>query len=359
MYIGNIGILIIILGIIFYFTTYSIQWYSLSTELFTIVSIRTISSLFNIIFITTLVVQIFGISAFYLLSKYLSIHLTFIDALFLSVNFFCNVGLPTESIIPTIFYTNIWYYIISIMIIIIGSVGFLLLFECLEFFRQKNTDKSFTFSFTSQLFYKIYFFTALFFWLFYLFTCESDFSFFSIIRSLFASISFRSCGMSPYEILPIPICFISAIYGLFGAGVLGPCGGFKSSVIGIIIYTIISIIKKDNDVVIYNKKISWKLISFAHIFVFYTIFIATIFTIIIDLLNYHQIEFILIYSDILSLIGSGALWSSLITELATKEKILCILLMCIAKIAAFSVSLYLSKLKKSELQYPDAKLIII
>lgn len=359
MYIGNIGILIILLGIIFYFTTYSIEWYSLTTELFTIVSIRTISYLFKIIFISTLVVQIFGISTFYLLSKHLSVDLAIIDALFLSINFFCNVGLPIETIVPSVFYTNIWYYIISSIIIIIGSCGFLLLFECQEYCKQKNFGKQFSFSFTSQLMYRTYICTTILFWLFYFFTCESNFSLFSIVRSFFAAISFRSCGMNPYDNLSTGIAFISAIYGLFGGGVLGPCGGIKSSILGIVIYTFLSIIKKEDTVVIYNKKISWQLVSFAHIFLFYTIGLTTIISIIIDICHYHNIQFVLIYADILSLVGSGALWSSLILEASSKEKMLYIFVMIFAKIAVFGVGLYLGKLKKSELMYPDAKLIII
>jgi trk system potassium uptake protein TrkH len=359
MYIGNIGILIILLGIIFYFTTYSIEWYSLTTELFTIVSIRTISYLFKIIFISTVVVQIFGISSFYLLSKHLSIDLSIIDALFLSINFFCNVGLPIETIVPPVFYTNIWYYGISSIIIIIGSCGFLLLFECQEYCKQKNIGKRFSFSFTSQLMYLTYICTTILFWLFYFFTCESNYSLFSILRSFFAAISFRSCGMNPYNNLSSGIAFITSIYGLFGGGVLGPCGGIKSSILGIVIYTFFSIIKKEDAVVIYNKKISWQLVSFAHIFLFYTIGLATIISIIIDISQHHQIQFTLIYSDVLSLIGSGALWSSLILEASTREKILYIMVMIFAKIAVFGVGLYLGKLKKSELIYPDAKLIII
>jgi Trk-type K+ transport system membrane component len=359
MYVGNIGILIILLGIIFYFATYSIEWYSLTTELFTIVSIRTIAYLFKIIFISTILVQIFGVSAFYLLSKYLLIDLSLVDALFLSINFFCNVGLPIESILPALFYTNIWYYIISIIIILIGSCGFLFLFECLEYSKQEKSNKLFSFSFTSQLLYRTYFYTTIIFWGFYFFIAESHFSLFSLVRSLFAAISLRSCGMSPYDNLDSTIAFITAIYGLFGGGVLGPCGGIKSSILGIILYTFLSMIKKYDTVVIYNKKISWQLVSFAHIFLFYTIGLATIISIIIDICQYHTIQFVLIYSDILSLIGSGALWSSFITEAALGEKIMSILLMIFAKIAVFGVGLYLGKLKKSELTYPEAKLIII
>ncbi len=359
MYVGNIGLLIILLGIIFYFAAYTIEWYGLTTELFTIISIKTISSLFKIIFISSLSVQIFGVSSFYLLSKFLLLDISILDLLFLSVNFFCNVGLSIESIVPEIFYTNVWYYVIGIIIIIFGSFGFLFLFECQEYIKQKMLLKNYSFSFTSKLMWRIYFFTTIFFWIFYFFTCEKDYSLFSAIRSLFAAISLRACGLCPYQNLTASIAFISAIYGLFGAGVLGSCGGIKSSVLGIIIYTFISIMRKNDTVVIYNKRISWELVSFAHIFLLYTISLATIISIIIDLLKYHQIDFILIYSDILGLIGSGALWSTLMLEITTEEKILCIMLMCIAKIAAFGLSLYLGKLKKSDLKYSEAKLIII
>jgi trk system potassium uptake protein TrkH len=360
MYIGSIGILTILLGIIFYFTIHTIEWYGLATEILDIITISTISSFFKIIFFVSIFLQIFGVSAFLLLAKSLDIKLLFIDALFLSINFFCNVGFNIDTLISFDLCNNFWWYLISSILIIIGSCGFLLIFELQELIKNKIINKPYSLSITSKLMYCIYFFSCFMFWIFYFFVCEDQYSLLSFSRSFFAAISLRSCGVSPYLKLPSSIIFISSLYGTMGTAPLGTGGGIKTSVLGIIIYTFVSFIKKENTVTIFFKKISWQLVAIAHIFLLYIMGLATIVSIIIDLYSYHKIDFLLIYSDILGLItGSGALWTDLVREIKIGEKIMCIFLMCFGKIAAISLSLYLSKLKKSQIKYPDAKLIII
>ncbi len=360
MYIGSVGILTILLGFIFYFSMYNIEWYGLATEILTIISIETISRFLKVIFITTIFAQLFGMSAFLLLARFLNIPLSFLDSLFLSINFFCNVGFSVNGIVPSVFSSHIAWYAVGSLLIIIGSCGFLLFFECQEYVRNYMVSHSYSFSITSKLLCQIYFLTSILLWIFYFFACEVNFSALSLMRSFFAAISLRSCGVVPYVTLPSSIVFISALCGVMGSAPFGTGGGIKTSVCGVIVYTFLSFIKKENIVIVCAKKISWQLVAFAHIFLLYITGLAMIVSIIIDLYRYHQIDFLLIYSDILGLItGSGALWTPLVSEIFIGEKIICIVLMCIGKIAAIGLSLYLSKLKTSTVKYPDAKLIII
>ena len=108
------------------------------------------------------------------------------------------------------------------------------------------------------------------------------------------------------------------------------------------------------------KRISWELVAFSHIFLFYIISTAAFLSIIIDFYYSHNVNFILVYADIIGLItGGGILWTQLIPQMSVIEKLLCIFIMCIGKIATIGLSLYVTKLKKSDVRYPEAKLIII
>lgn len=360
MYAGSVGILTILLAIIFYFSFYNIEWYGLATEILDIISIQKIYSFFKIMFLTSLFMQFFGSISLIILAKYLNQPISLLDSIFISINFFCNVGFTVDKIISPVIFNHQTWYIISSILIITGSSGFLLLFEAKEYFKQKIQQKNYCFSVTSKLMIRMYFIPMLFFWLFYLYFCENKITFYTIMRSLFSAVSLRSCGVSPYKDLSSSIIFISAIYGIMGTGPLGTGGGIKTSILGIIIYTFLFFFNKKDTVIIFMKRISWELVAFAHIFLLYIILFISIISIIIDLYYNHNIDFILLYSDVIGLMtGSGTLWSQLVSSIDTIQKILCIMLMCIGKISTVSMSLYMSKIKKSELQYPNTKLIII
>lgn len=360
MYIGSIGILTIILSIIFYFTIYNISWYGLATEILDIVSINKIASFFKIIFITTFLTQIISVASYLGLSAYLDCQLSFIDSLFLSINIFSNVGFAIQSLVPKIFYTHPCWYLISIFVMLIGGCGFLLLFELQQCLQKKIASESFFLSLTSKIICKVYFVTVFIMWIFYFYFCESEYTLVALVRSLFAAVSLRACGISPYVNLSSSLIFISALYGIFGTAPFGTGGGIKTSLLSIIIKTLHSFFKKENIVTIFHKAISWKLVALAHIFLLYIITISALVSIVIDLHSNHTVDFMLIYTDILGLItGSGALWTPLVSNLATFEKIICILLMIIGKIAGITLTLYISKIHTSSVQYPDAKLIII
>lgn len=360
MYVGSIGILTILLGIIFYFSFYSIEWYGLATEILDIISVQAISSFFKVMFCATLIMQFFGTLTIMALSYWLQCPIFFIDAIFISINCFCNVGFNINESVPSVMINHELFYLIMIALIVVGSSGFLFLFEVNEYIKQRLEKKVYTFSLTSRLMVKIYFSSVWLFWIFYFCFCESSLNFHSLVRSLFAAVSFRACGISPYAALPSSIIFISALYGIVGTGPLGTGGGIKSSILGIIIYTFLFFFHKENNVIISMKRISWQLVAFSHIFLFYIVSGGALISIIIDFYYSHSVDFILVYADIIGLItGSGILWTQLIPQMSIIEKLLCIFIMCIGKIATISLSLYVTKLKKSDMQYPEAKLIII
>lgn len=360
MYVGSIGILTILLGIIFYFSFYSIEWYGLATEILDIISVQAISSFFKVMFCATLIMQFFGTFSIMALSHWLECPLSFIDAIFISINCFCNVGFNINESVPPIMINHELFYLIMIALIVVGSSGFLFLFEVTEYMKQRLKKKVYTFSLTSRLMIKVYFTSVCLFWIFYFCFCENAVSFHSLIRSLFAAVSFRACGISPYVTLPSSIIFISALYGIMGTGPLGTGGGIKSSILGIVMYTFLFFFDKKNNVIIYMKRISWELVAFSHIFLFYIMSTAAFLSIIIDFYYSHNVNFILVYADIIGLItGGGTLWTQLIPQMSVIEKLLCIFIMCIGKIATIGLSLYVTKLKKSDVRYPEAKLIII
>jgi trk system potassium uptake protein TrkH len=361
MYIGSIGLLTFLLGIFFYFRLPSVSWYGIANEILEIITMQRLAFFFRIIFYFSGGVILVGSAFFYFYSMLSDFSVSFIDCLFVAVNFFCNVGFSLMNTLPYQLMNSTVWYCGAIIMMIAGSIGFLSIFEIIEYYRKHNCAQKYAFSLTFSLMIKMYFLTIAVFWLFYLVFCEDVLTLQSCLRSLFAAVSFRACGISPYLSLPNSIIFISALYGILGAGPLGTGGGIKTSIIGIIVYTARSFFKSDGNIIIENKKISWSTVAYAHIFLVYIILLALFLSIVIDLYYAHSIDFILVYADILGLVtGSGMLWTPFTDSTDNMIKVLIIVVMCMSKILTILFTFSLSKLKKPNcINYPEGKMIIM
>jgi trk system potassium uptake protein TrkH len=360
MYVGSVGIITILFALLVYFSIYSVEWYGIAREMIDIITINNMNTFLKIIFFISFFVQTLGAGIFYFISYNKGFSIPFIDSLFASVNFFCNVGLPMVDILPEAFMNNSFFYLVASAIIILGSSGFFIFFEVQRYYFATKARQGYNFSLTFYLLLVAYLGSIMLFWAFYFFSSEKFFSLLSLSRSFFAAVSLRSCGISPYHNLPSSLIFISSLYGILGSCPCGTGGGMKSTVFGILCFTFFSLVKKERGVVILNKTVSWFFVALAHIFTFYIFFFTLCISLIIDVASSHTIDFFLIYSDILGLItGSGTPWTELILKIGEGGKIIFIVLMILGKISTISFSFYLSKIKKETIQYPEAKLIII
>lgn len=360
MYVGSIGLLTLLLGLIFYFAFHAITWYGLASEILEIIEIKQMYFFFRIIFFLSFICIIFGSLFFYCISVHYGYYISFINSLFITVNLFCNVGFPVFGLLPeALFHSAAWYGAASCLIMF-GSIGFLAVFEIIQYVRNKIDNVSYKFSMTFILMMKMYFLTVGLAWLFYLIFCEGRLDLVSFFRSCFAAFSIRSCGICPYVVLPKGLIFVSALYGVLGSGPLGTGSGIKTSIIGILFYTLLSFFKKNNNVIIHFKKISWIMVAYAHIFLLYILGFALFLSVLIDLYYEFNFDFLLLYADVLGWItGCGATWTSLMDKIDISIKIIVSIVMCLSKISTIVFSISLSKLKKNLVQYADAKLIII
>jgi trk system potassium uptake protein TrkH len=360
MYVGSIGILTCILGIISYFSFYNAESYGLAREILNIIQIKKIGSFLKIIFLGSSLFLFLGTISYLLLSYAVKTPLSLIDASFIALNFFTNIGFEVSDIGGEALLMYSAWYVISILLMFFGAIGFLFFFELQESFKRKYSKMPYSFSLTTKVMVSCFFGTLFFMWCFYFIVCENNFSFISLVRSLFAAISFRSCGISPYKNLPTAIIFISSLYGILGTTPFGTGGGIKTSLLGILLKTPCAIFKKSNYLTLFFKKIPWRIVALAHIFLLYCIGISAFLTIIIACYTGNNIDFMLIYSDILGFVtGSGTLWSPLVAMLGHGGKICCIILMAFGKISGIILTLYATKTTQSRKQYPEGNLILL
>ncbi len=360
MYIGSIGVLTVILGIIYYFSFYNAESYGLAREILNIIQIKKIGSFLKIIFLGSSAALIAGTLCYLSLAFFLDTPLSFINACFVSLNFFTNIGFSVSEIISENLSTHPLWYTISSALMLLGGAGFLFVFEIKEYIKKKWEEKPYTFSLTTKVLSAGFFGTLIFMWCFYFFICEKDFSSFSLIRSLFAAISFRGCGISPYKNLPTAIIFTSSLYGILGTTPFGTGGGIKTSLLAVILKTPFAIFRRNDYLTLFYKKISWRIVAISHIFLLYLVGITAFLTVIIEFYTQNNIDFMLTYSDILGFItSSGTLWTPLIIMLGNFEKIFCILLMALGKISGIILTLYVTKITTNGKQYPEGNLILL
>jgi trk system potassium uptake protein TrkH len=360
MQIGSIGFITIIIAIAIIFLKKEKNWSAIAIDTFNLFNKKSIKFFISFIFLYSILIEFFGFILYKSFAYFYGHTISIFNSLFLSVNMFCSVGFILKDNICSDFINTNIYFIISSFLMLAGGIGFLFFFEIIQFYLSIKKKDKHIFSLTFKMGLFIYLITIPIMWLFYFITCENGtFSLISISRSFFTSISMRSCGIFPYNNVNHSIIFISSLYGLFGTCPLAMGGALKSSILAIVFATIKSFYYGFKSVIIFGKKIPWKIVSLSHITIIYFLFISCFFSIIIDKLTLKSIDFLMIFADVIGIMtGSGFLWSDLV-NFSDLIKIILIIVMFIGKIGVIFISFSSSSLRKKNIINQEEKLIII
>jgi trk system potassium uptake protein TrkH len=347
IYLGSIGVITLFLGVLFSFSAYSVEWYKLTSDFTEGVTMQNMYSFLQTLIIFSLLACFSGSFCFFIESHLAGTPLTYIDSFFLAINFFCNVGFNYALPSYTNFFTSSLFYFFAAVLSLLGSLGFLFFFEIKQWMTKRNTPLPHHFSLTTKLISFIYFATVGLAWIGYFITCEKSLTPEALMRSLFAAVSLRSCGISPYTWMPDSVTLLSAFYSIFGTAPLGTGGGLKTTIIALLIYTFISFLRQENKIRIKNKILPWEVISFAQLSLFMILFLSFIITIGIDFYISHQGNFLLTYCDVLTLLTNCGCSLHLFPQFTTTSlKLILISIMLWAKIIIVSLIIYGNKIKK-------------
>lgn len=355
---GSIGLMTIIIFISSFFKKRGIEWYTLASGIFDLYGASSIYKFIKIIFFSSIIFEILGTITYKSIAFYNNFFISWIDALYISVNMFCNSGFNTSKEIYILFSATPSYYLLSSLLMLIGGIGFLVIFEIYLYITAKHSSL-YLFSLTTKIIFLVYFFTTLISWILYFYFYENSFSAISLSRSLFTSLSMHAYGFMPYENATGITFLCSSLYGIIGTAPLGTGGGIRTSLFAILVYTPISIYNKYENVMIMKKSISWKKVILGHIYFLYILLIS-IFQSLILCLYIKGIDYIFLFSDILSCVTGLGLLSSLNCYSNVSVKIILILSIIIGKILSIIMGLNSSVLINTKsIQYPEGKLIII
>lgn len=164
--------------------------------------------------------------------------------------------------------------------------------------------------------------------------------------------SISNSGMSPASKL------ITMAYMFIGGSPGGTAGGIKTTTFGIIIFTLIAVLKGRSDVEIYKKRLSTSTVYKA-IAIFFLGLSIVIIGIMILAINEKSATFEQITYEVLSAFGTVGLTMGITPGLQGISKAAIIIIMYMGRVGPLTVMLALSnKQEKINIKYPEGKLLI-
>lgn len=181
-----------------------------------------------------------------------------------------------------------------------------------------------------------------------------------LVNSYFSATTPRTAGfnsISNSEMSPASK-LITMAYMFIGGSPGGTAGGVKTTTFGIIIFTLIAVLKGRSDVEIFKKKLSQSTVYKAIAIFFLGLTIVVIGVMILSI-NEIGATFEEIVYEVLSAFGTVGLTMGITPGLQSISKVTLILIMYMGRVGPLTVMLALSnKQEKINIKYPEGKLLI-
>ena len=314
------------------------------------------------VFFFTFAVQFFG--ALLLLTQFIpeyGISKGIFYSVFHSISAFCNAGFDLFGTSLTTYYNNSIVILVISAIIIIGGLGFTV---WMEIYDYKGIKRLSVHSKLVLLVTVILIFGGSI--LMFIFEFRNPETIGSmgikdkVLNSLFASVTTRTAGFNTISIDGMSTAgkFLTIIFMFIGGSPGSTAGGLKTATFGIIILTVISVIKRREDVEIFRRRLSKHLVYKAFTLFFIGMGLVIIATMV---LSYTEagISFMDLLYEVTSAIGTVGLTTGLTPNLSPFGKILIMFLMYFGRVGPLTVALAMTRKKeKNGCKYPEVKILI-
>lgn len=195
-------------------------------------------------------------------------------SIFHSVSAFCNAGidlLGADSLIPYVH--NVWVNVVTMLLIIIGGIGFIVWFDVLSVIRKWIHKDNYGMGILQSL--KLHSKIVLTMTAFLLISGAVLYFVFEynnpetigrftlgekILAACFQSVTTRTAGFVtiPQKGLTMPSVVITLFLMFIGGSPVGTAGGVKTATISVIILTVIATVRGQEDITCFKRRISEK-----------------------------------------------------------------------------------------------------
>lgn len=181
-----------------------------------------------------------------------------------------------------------------------------------------------------------------------------------VMNSFFASVTPRTAGFNsiPTDGMTTAGQFLTIILMFIGGSPGSTAGGIKTTTIGILIVTVICVIRGREDSEVFKKRFSKDLVYKAFTLLFIGVSLVIVVTM---LMSYTEkgASFMEVFYETVSAFGTAGLSLGLTSKLSTIGRILMILMMYLGRVGPLTVVLSITKKKlNSGVKYPEGKILI-
>ena len=315
------------------------------------------------VIITIAVIE--GIGAFFLAARFyqdMSLERAIYFGIFHSVSAFCNAGFSLFTNGLEGYVGSFTIIMTTAYLIIIGGIGFTVIDSILLATRKKVRR----FDLTSKVailvsISLVVIGTVLFFILEY--NNEGTIGnlpfFEKVLASFFQSVTTRTAGYNsvPMGNLTGGSIFLFCILMYIGASPGSTGGGIKTTTFGVIIFYVISVVKKRESVVIFNRRIGWEVLNRAIVVLVLSLLYVGIITLVIVSIEDFTLEQTIF--EVISAFATTGLSLGITADLGTISRILIICTMFLGRLGPMTFALALGGSNKVEkIQFPKENILV-
>ena len=286
-------------------------------------------------------------------------------SLFHSISAFCNAGFDLFGNFNSLtgYYDNSVIIIIIALLIIIGGLGFTVWLELYSYnfkgIRKISVHSKIVILITSVL---VIGGTILMFLLEYNNpeTLGPMGIIDKIINSFFAAVTPRTAGFNSISTSGMTTAgkFLTIILMFIGGSPGSTAGGLKTATFGLIILTVISVVKGREDTEAFGRRFSKELVYKAFAILFVAISLVILATMILSISEYKESLLDLLY-EVTSAFGTVGITVGVTQRLSSFGKVVILIMMYFGRVGPLTVALAItSRRKKASYKYPEGKILI-
>lgn len=291
-------------------------------------------------------------------------------ALFLSISSFCNAGFDNLGVVGlefsnlAVFSQNVLVLLPVMLLIVVGGIGFVVLFDVGAKFGKQKTKMSFHSKLVLYITLVLVFGGAILFAIMEWNNPQTigNMGFFDkIVNSFFMSISPRTAGFSTFSMASLMPAskVLTDILMVIGASPASTGGGLKTTTIFVLLLFALKRQNSKGDITFRKKQITNKIIQKCIKVVVLYLFAMIFSVFVICLAEGGNVSFESVIFEVISALSTVGLSLGITPYLGIASKLVLIVAMFVGRVGALTLTVALGgKQINEDIEYPDAKIIV-
>lgn len=302
---------------------------------------------------------------FYFKGYYHSWDQALYHGVFHSISSFTNAGFDIFGRSSMAVYASDYFVqIITMLLIILGAIGFPVLIEFTEYFRRRQQFFRFSLytKITTTVFVLLLILGAISVYLIEKDLLLADEPWHAkLFYSLFNSVTVRSAGLSTMDVseFSTPTQFLLSILMFIGASPSSVGGGIRTTTFAVIILTLITYASGKNEVRVFRRSLHQDDIMKSFVVFAMAVILVASSIIAVDTAEQHRFTFISVIFEVCSAFGTTGISMGITGDLSVFSKLVMILIMFIGRIGILTLLFtFRAKRKQLSYHYPKEEVII-